>query len=36
MHMYFNNNFYNNYKQAMFLIQGGLKDCSVKPKLVAQ
>jgi hypothetical protein len=27
---------YNNYKQAMFLILGGLKDGSVKPKLVAQ
>ena len=27
---------YNNYKQTMFLILGGLKDGSVKPKLVAQ
>ena len=27
---------YNNYKQAMLLILGGLKDGSVKPKLVAQ
>ena len=27
---------YNNYKQAMFLILGDLKDGSVKPKLVSQ